>query len=333
MANLKATYMGIELKNPLVAGACSLTSNMDTIKKIESCGASAVIIKSLFEEQINLQRHALEEDMHQYDGIHAEMTSIFPELQYEGPEEHLMWVRKAKEAVGIPVIASLNAVDPSTWSKWALLLEETGADGLELNFFSILGDNDADAQSIENDQISVLKDILGKVKIPVSVKLSSFYTNTVNFIKKLDAAGVKGFILFNRFFHPVINIENETSSVPFNLSGPEDYRLALRFSGLLYDQGSADICASNGIHSADQAIQILLAGADVFQVVSTLYLNKVDVIGTILDGIKSWMDKKGYSSLGDFRGKLSAKNVTNKYIYKRAQYAKLLLKYRKYLQR
>jgi dihydroorotate dehydrogenase (fumarate) len=317
--------MGIELANPLIVGACNLTANMDTIKRIEDSGAGALVIKSLFEEQIQLKNLQMDQQLHMYDDWHAEMTSIFPEMKDAGPEEHLTWVRKAKESVKIPVIASLNAVNRETWVEYAKQLEQTKADGLELNFFATPTDSAVTAKDIEDEQVSILKDVKKAVKIPISVKLSSFYTNPVNFVKRLDDTGVNGFVLFNRFFDPSLDIEKEKSDFPFNLSHPNDHRLALRYTGLLSGKVKGSLCASHGIHAGAHAIEVLLSGADVFQVVSTLYRNSVGTVKVILDEISAWMDRKGYTSLDGFKGKLNADNNPDKFTYKRAQYVKLLM--------
>ena len=325
MANLQTTYMGLQLKNPLVVGACSLTAHMDSIKKIEESGAGALVISSLFEEQINLQQVRMEEELSMHDHSDAEMGDLFPDVEHGGPTEHLYWVKKAKDAVSIPVIASLNCTNESTWIEWAKKLEETGVDGLELNFFAIPMDADYDADKIEEQQLAVLKSVLKAVKIPVSVKLSPFYTNPLNVVRRMTDAGVKGCVLFNRMFHPSFDIDKETSRFPFNLSTPSDHRLPLRYAGLLHDAVASDVCSSNGIHSAEDAVEVLLAGAQVFQVVSTVYKHKLKVVGEILNGIESWMDGKGYADLASFRGKLSASNTNDRWDYRRAQYVRTLL--------
>ena len=325
MANLKSSYMGVELKNPFVVGACSMTAHMDAIKRIEEAGAGALVIQSLFEEQIQLQRLRMEEELSIHDNMDAEIQDLFPDVEHGGPEEHIMWVRKAKESTSIPVFASLNCTNPDTWAEWAKKLADTGVDGLELNFFAIPIDQGAQGAAIEDEQIDALKSVKKAVNIPVSVKLSAFYTNPLNMFTKLDSAGVDGLVLFNRMFHPSFNIEKETGKYPFNLSSSSDHRLALRFVGMLRDNVKASICASNGIHTGEDAIEVLLAGADVFQAVSTLYKNRVPVIGKMLDEISTWMDRKGYETLDDFRGKLSVARTPDKWTYRRAQYVKMLL--------
>lgn len=333
MANLQASYMGIPLKNPFVAGACSMTAHMDSIRRIADAGAGAIVIQSLFEEQIQLQALRLQEELTVSDNLDAEIQDLFPDVEHSGPDEHLMWTRRAKEAVTIPVIGSLNCLTPSMWADWALKLQETGVDGLELNFFAIPNDMKQSAADIEAEQIETLKMVLAKVKIPVSVKLSPFYTSPLDIIRKMDDVGVQGLVLFNRLFHPSFNIEKETGQYPFNLSTSNDHRLSLRFAGLLHGNVKASICASNGIHTGEDAIEVLLAGADVFQAVSTLYRNRISVIGTILDEISAWMDRKGYETLDDFRGKLSVAKTSDKWTYRRAQYVKMLLKADDYVAR
>ncbi|MGQ9616784.1 MAG: dihydroorotate dehydrogenase-like protein [Spirochaetota bacterium] len=324
MGSMKTTYMGIELKNPVIAGASRYTAHMDTIKKLEDSGVGAVVIASLFEEQIQLESLKLEEDLEQLKYRHPEMIEVFPDLKHAGPEEHLVWVKKAKESVNIPVIASLNAVNRDTWVEYASALEETGVDGLELNFFATPSDFKRSASDIEEEQIEIIREIRGKVRIPISVKLSTLYTNPLQFIKRIDDEGVDGFVLFNRFFEPDIDIRSESSVLNFNLSGENDHRLPLRFAGLLYGNIKADICSSTGIMQADEVIKMILAGATCIQCVTTLYKNDIKHLQTILEDLEKWMDEKGYKDIQSFRGKLSKKNTKDPWMYTRAQYVRLL---------
>ena len=324
MADLRCKYLGLELKNPVVAGASALTKNIQTIKRIEEAGAAALVITSLFEEQVQLSNYQLDEALQANDDSFAEMTSMFPSVEHAGPQDHLMWVKRAKEAVDIPVIASLNAVNKETWIEYAKKLEDTGVDALELNFYSLPLDFDRDAAAVETDQIEILANIKKSVKIPISVKISSFFTSPLNFIKRLDGVGVDGFVLFNRLFHPKINIEGESNDLSFNLSTPNDHRLPLRFAGMLHGNINGDVCASNGIHTSVEAIEVLLAGAQVFQMVSTLFKNKIEYIEVVLEEIADWMGTKGYASIEDFRGKMSKDNNPDPWAYTRAKYVKVL---------
>jgi len=325
MIDISTQYMGIELKNPVIAGACSLTSDMETIKQIEKAGAGALVTKSLFEEQIQLERFKMDEDREKYSYRNAEMISVFPEQEHAGPKEHLYWVEKTKETISIPVIASLNAVHEDTWIEYAQLLEETGVDGLELNFYAFPRKFDRDPQSIEKEQISILKKIKEKINIPISVKLSYFYTNILNFISQIDEVGVNGLVLFNRLFQPDIDIYKQKNIFPFNLSERADNRLPLRYTGILSENVKADICSSTGITEGEDIVKMILAGAELVQVVSVLYKNGIDYISEMLKNLQFWMEQKKHTSLNDFRGKMNKKNSDDPWIYTRTQYVKLLM--------
>ncbi|MBN2008553.1 dihydroorotate dehydrogenase-like protein [candidate division KSB1 bacterium] len=325
MVDLTTQYMGLRLKNPIIAGASSLTADLDSIKNIERAGAAAIVTKSLFEEEIQIERFKFDEDLEKYNDRHAEMTTIFPHLEHAGSKEHLYWVKKTKDAVSIPVIASLNAVNGETWIEYAQQLEGTGVDGLELNFFAVPKQFDLEGAAIEKEQLNILKQIKKHISIPVSVKLSALYSNPLNFINQLDKIGVDGFVLFNRFFEPDIDVNKQKNRFPFNLSDRTDNRFPLRFAGLLYDHLEGDICSSTGIYEAEDVIKMLLAGAQCVQVVSTLYKNNIYQITKMLDQMTEWMKQKEYSSIDDFRGKLSKENATDPWAYTRAQYVRLLL--------
>lgn len=318
--------MGLELKNPIIIGASNLVTNLDNLKKLEDHGAAAIVYKSLFEEQIQLEGMEFEEEMREYNERHAEMTSLFPNLEHAGPQEHLMNLRKAKEAVSIPVIASLNCINAETWVEYAGQIEQTGVDGLELNFYETPRDFDVDGNKIVHEQIEIMEEVKAKVNIPVAVKLSQFYTNPLYVISQMDSASVDGFVLFNKLFQPDINIEKEENYYPYNISHEEDNRLALRFAGLLYGNLNAGICTSSGIFDGNDVIKMMLAGANAVQVVSTVYKNGFDQITKMLAEMESWMKAKSYKSLDDFRGKLSRKNTKDPFAYRRAQYVDILLK-------
>ncbi len=293
MANLQTTYMGLSLDNPIIAGASRMTSNLNTVRKLAEAGAGAVVLASLFEEQIQLERLHLEEDRTRYDEMYAEMTSMFPSIEHAGPEEQLSLARQAKESAGVPVIASLNAVTPETWLEWAKLLAETGVDGLELNFYATPTDPSRPGQEIEAEHVAIAGEVARAVSVPVSAKLSPFYANPLHVISQLDKAGVKGFVLFNRFFQPEIDIQKETNTFPLSLSHEGDYGLSLRYAGLLYGQIKGDICANTGITTGEDVAKLLLAGAGCAQVVTTLYRNGTDQIGKMKRALEGWMEAKG----------------------------------------
>jgi dihydroorotate dehydrogenase (fumarate) len=297
MSDLKIRYLGLELKNPVIVGASNLVNNVDTVKELEKAGAAAIVYKSLFEEQMqleNLEMHQLQDEAMDR---HAEMITPFPNVEHAGPKEHLYHFKKIKENAGIPVIASLNAVYKESWIELADKLAEAGADALELNFYAVPRNPDLENKDIEEQQLDILKTVVKTVSIPVSVKLSPFYANPLNLIKKMDQAGAKGFILFNRLFQPNIDINKESHVTEFNLSNENDYQLSLRFAGLLHGMIDADICANTGIYKGNDIIKLLLAGAGCVQVVSAIYKNKAQVISRMLEELDKWMSGKEYQNI------------------------------------
>ena len=326
MKNLTSNYLNKKLKNPIIVGASYLTSDTDNLKKIEDAGAAAVVYKSLFEEQIQLERAQLDDDVNEYSERNAEMISLFPAIEHAGPNEHLHNLRKAKESISIPMFASINAIYKESWIEYAKLIEQTGVDGLELNFYAVPKDMDASGVEIEKKQIEVLSEIKKAVRIPVSIKISSAYSNTLNFIKKLDNAGANGVVLFNRFYQPDIDIYNVAHLATHSLSNESENRLSMRYAGLLFSNINASICNSSGIHQGADIIKMLLAGADCVQVVSTIYQNKIGHISQMLKDVEGWMELKNFNSVDDFRGLLSNKKTNDPFVYQRAQYIDLLLK-------
>ncbi len=326
MADLSTTYMGVKLKNPLILGASNLVSKPDTIKQIEEAGIGAIVYRSLFEEQIQLENLQMDDDMAEYEYRNAEMTTIFPNLEHSGPKEHLYNVEKLKNSVKVPVFASLNAIYEPSWVEYAKELEKTGVDGLEINLYAVPGYFEVTGQSLEDKQVQIVKAVKKAVKIPVSVKISLFYTNPLNFIKKIDEAGADAYVLFNRFFQPEIDINKEEYFYPWELSNPKDHMVSLRFAGLLYGNLEGSICASRGIYDSNDVIKMILAGADTVQIVSTIYRNHPTVVSDILMDINKWMDDKDYKTLDDFRGKLSRKKLKDPFAYQRAQYVDILMR-------
>lgn len=326
MANLTTKYLGLELKNPLIVGASNLVSKIDNLKKLEDAGAAAIVYKSLFEEQIQLENLQMFEQMQEYSERHAEGSSLFPDIEHAGPEEHLMNLARAKAAVDIPVIASLNAVNFETWVEYSKKIEQTGVDALEINLYAVPTDVEIMGRAIIQEKLDLVETVKKAVQIPVAVKLSPYYTNPLNVIYEMDRIGADGFVLFNKLFQPEIDVDSETLTFPYNLSHHDECRLPLRFAGLLYDNIKANICSSRGIFTGEDVISMILAGADCVQVVSTIYKNGIDQITAILTDIGRWMDGKGYKSLDDFKGKMSRKNIQDPFAYRRAQYVEILMK-------
>ena len=326
MKNIKVKYMGIELDNPIIVGASNLSLDQDSLKKAEEMGAGAIVYKSLFEEQIQLERFQMDEKLAEFNDLYAEMLTTHPRMEHAGPDEHLLNLRKARESISVPMIASLNAVNNETWIRYAGLISETGVDGIELNFYQTPSDFNINSKDIEDEQINIVKQITKNISIPVSVKLSSDYSNILNFIKRLDRAGVDAFVLFNSFFQPDIDIIDIKHIKSFILSNEGDYRKSLRYTGLLFDNIKADICSSHGIFTGADVIKLILSGATCVQVVSTLYKNGLSQIINIKRELEEWMDNKNFNSIDEFRGKLSKNKLSsNPFIYQRAQYVDLLI--------
>ncbi len=331
--DLRTTYMGIELRNPIIIGASNLVTNLKMAKKLEEAGAGAIVYKSLFEEQLHLEAAELEDDLHEYDERNAEMISLFPSIEHSGPKAHLMALKQLKESVSIPVFASLNCLYDVSWVEYAKYLEKTGVDGLELNFYSTISDVEKTPAIIEDERLEILKRIKAEVKIPVSVKLSPFYTNMMNVVYRMDKNGADAFVLFNKLFQPDIDVETEDMKIPYNLSHKGDNRLSLRFAGLLAGNVNGAICSNTGIMDGEDVITMLLAGADAVQVVSTIYKNGVIQITRMLEELENWMKTKGYDKLDDFKGKLSKKNIADPHAYRRAQYVDFLMKSKEFLKK
>ena len=324
MADLSTTYMGIAVKSPIVVGACSISANLDRVRRVEELGAGALVIKSLFEEQIQLERQELDDALDVGLG-HQEAEDFFPRIEHAGPEEHCFWVEKTRKAVKMPLIASLNAVAAGTWVEWTRRLAETGVDGIELNVFTLGGRPDTSGADVEARLIETVAAVKDQVKIPVSVKLGPYFSSLGHVAKQLDATGVAAIVLFNRFFRPEIDIRREKLVNRLQLSAADERPSPLRWIALLNDRVKADLIAATGIHEADSAIKMLLAGAQAVQVVSTLLTGGLGKLAALNEGLAGWMDEKGYENLDAFRGKLGHAQQADPYAFERAQYVKAIL--------
>jgi dihydroorotate dehydrogenase (fumarate) len=325
MANLKTKYMGIELEAPLVAAASSVSSMLDSIKKVEQAGAGALVIRSLFEEQIQFNAQEMEDALNVGAYSYAESLDYFPKIEHGGADEHLMWIEKTRAEVKLPLIASLNAISPGAWTEYAKRLEETGVDGLELNVYSIPADPKKTSAEIEAELFEIVDSVVGEVSIPVSVKLSPFYTGMANVAHRLVEHKVAALVLFNRFLQPDIDLEAQAPLIEMSYSSPNELRLPLRWVGLLYGRVKADLALNTGVHSGRDAAKAFLAGATIIQTASALLNNGIPYMSTMLRELEGWMDEAGYKSLDDFRGKLSQKETLDPFAFERAQYVKLLM--------
>jgi dihydroorotate dehydrogenase (fumarate) len=325
MGSLKTTYMGIELETPLVVAASSISSFLDRIKGAEQAGAGLLVIRSLFEEQIQLEALRLEESLSVGAESFAEAVTYFPNVEHGGADEHLMWIEKTRAGTGLPLVASLNAVSPGAWTKYARQLESTGVDGLELNVYAVAADPKVSGAQLENSLFEIVESVVGEVKIPVSVKMSPFYTSVANVAAELDKRGVQGLVLFNRFLQPDIDPQTETLKQEMVYSSPEELKLPLRWVALLYGRVKADLALNTGVHSGRDAAKALLAGAQIVQIASALLENGIPYLSTMLRELEGWMDEHGYEALDDMRGKMSQKKIDDPFGFERAQYVKLLM--------
>ncbi len=325
MADTKTTYMGMDLNTPILVAACSISSYTDRIKDAEKAGAGALVIRSLFEEQILFESLRMEEELSRGSELYAEALSYFPQMHHGEASEHLMWVEKARAEVKMPLIASLNAINPGTWTKYAKQLENTGVDALELNVYSVVTNVEKSAADVEKSLYETVDAVLSEVKIPVSVKLSPYYSSTANVAAQLAKRGVQGLVLFNRFLQPDIDTKSEELINEMIYSTPQEMKLPLRWVAILYNQIKADLALNTGVHSGLDSAKAILAGASVIQSASALLQNGIAYISTMLRELEGWMDEHGYNNLSDFRGKLSQSEVDDPLAFERAQYVKLLM--------
>lgn len=322
--NLKTSYMGIELQNPFVVAASSISSMVDRIEMAQKAGAGALVIRSLFEEQIQHDAMRLDEALAVGSERFAESLSYFPELKHGGASDHLKWIEKSREAVSMPLIASLNAVSPGGWSKYARQLEATGVDGLELNVYAVPTDPKKTSNDIEQELYEIIEAVIGEVKIPVAVKLSPFYSSLPNVATELAKRDVAALVLFNRFLQPDIDPVSEDLQNEMVFSAPNEIKLPLRWVALLFGRIDCDLVLNTGVHSGSDAAKAILAGAAAIQSASALVKNGIPYLSTMLREFENWMKEHGYESLDDFRGKLSQKEIDDPFSFERAQYIKLL---------
>lgn len=323
MSNLETTYLGLKLKNPLVAASSGLTSSVEKIKELEAAGIGAIVLKSIFEEQINNEvTSMLEKEQQNMDYPEAE-DYIKNYLRDNTITKHVELLTEAKKAVDIPIIASINCVSSEEWTTFAKDFEEAGADAIELNIFYVPTDRNEKPGVVEQLYLDVLKKVKSEVSIPVSVKFGLNHSNIIGMADKMQANGAAGVVMFNRFYEPDINLETLelTSSEVF--SSPSDIRRSLRWVGLVSSNvAKLDIAASTGIHDGNAALKQILAGAQVAQLCSTLYLNGAEVVTEMLQEFSTFMNKWNFKKIEDFRGRLSYKNIPDPMVYERSQFMK-----------
>lgn len=322
MLDLTTRYLGLTLRTPLVASASPLSQDIADIRRLEDAGASAVVLYSLFEEQ--LKRESLELDYYLSAGTEsfAESLSYFPEPSefHLGPDDYLEHIRRAKAAVQIPIIASLNGTSVGNWIQYATQIEDAGADALECNIYWIVTDPNSTSAEVEQHYLDIVKAVKTAVHIPVAIKLSPFFTNFVNMAKRLDAAGADGLVLFNRFYQPDIDLEALELTPHVLLSTPQAMRLPLTWIGILRGKVKAALAATSGIHGSEDVIKLLMVGADVTMLCSALLRNGINHLRSIEQGVRQWMDAHEYVSVTEMKGSMSQQRCPDPSAFERAQY-------------
>jgi len=320
--NLKTTYMGLKLRTPLVVSASPLSEDIDNIKRMEDAGASAVVLHSLFEEQIRYERYELHWSTTQGTESYPEALSYFPDPDElaVGPEAYLKHIARAKETITVPIIASLNGSTPSGWTSFAKQIQQAGADALELNLYNIPTDMKLSGAELEHQYIEVLRSVRAEVSIPLAVKLSPYFTNFANMAKRFAEDGANGLVLFNRFYQPDIELESLEVVPNVFYSTPMAMRLPMRWIAILYDRISASLAATSGVHRGTDALKMLMAGADVTMLCSVLMRHGIDRLRVIEEEMATWMREHEYESVEQLKGSLSHKNCPDSSAFERAQY-------------
>ncbi|HMP83219.1 MAG TPA: dihydroorotate dehydrogenase-like protein [Verrucomicrobiota bacterium] len=327
--NLETTYLGLKLRTPLVPSASPLSEEIDGIKKMEDAGASAVVLYSLFEEQLRIDRLELNQSMDAGTFSFPEALTYFPEPEefHLGPEEYLKHISRAKEAVKIPIIASLNGSTTGGWTEHARLMQQAGADALELNIYYIPTDTNLTSAQVEQNYLDILKAVKSVVTIPVAVKLSPFFTNFANMAKRLDEAGANGLVMFNRFYQPDIDLESLEVRPNILLSTPMAMRVPLRWIAILHGQLRASLAATSGVHRASDVLKMLMAGADVTMLCSVLIRHGIRQISVIERDLVAWMEEHEYESVAQLKGSLSQLRCPAPSEFERAQYMHAISNY------
>jgi dihydroorotate dehydrogenase (fumarate) len=327
--DLTTNYLGLKLRSPLVVSASPLSEDIDNLKRMEDAGASAVVLYSLFEEQLRQDRLELHQNLQQGTESFAESLTYFPDAgEYHlGPEEYLKHITAAKKSTRIPIIASLNGSSDGGWTEYAKQIQQAGADALELNIYYIPTDMNLTGTEVEMTYLDILKAVKANVTIPVAVKLSPFFSNFANMAKRLDQAGANGLVLFNRFYQPDIELESLEVKPNILLSTPMAMRVPLRWIALLHNRVKASLAATSGIHRASDVLKMLMAGADVTMLCSTIIRHGIPQIAIIERDLLAWLNEHEYESVSQLKGSLSQEKCAEPAAFERAQYMKALTGY------
>jgi dihydroorotate dehydrogenase (fumarate) len=327
--DLTTSYLGFTLKNPLVVSPSPQSEPLDNIKRMEDAGAAAVVLHSLFEEQISFLSNELNENLQQGALSFAEALTYFPDVgEYKmGPERYLEHIRAAKAAVGIPIIGSLNGVSSGGWLDFAKQIQSAGADALELNVYFIPTDPEMEGATVEDMYVDLVRDVKAGVSIPVAVKIAPYFSAMANMAKRLDEAGADALVMFNRFYQPDLDLDHLEVKPDLNLSHSWELRLRLRWVAILHGLVKADMAVTGGVHTAQDALKAMMAGANAVMLTSALLKHGIEHLSVVRDGMAGWMEEHEYESIRQMQGSLSQKNCPEPAAFERANYMKILTQY------
>ncbi|MFH1531745.1 MAG: dihydroorotate dehydrogenase-like protein [Pseudomonadota bacterium] len=328
--DLKTRWLGFDLPHPFMPGASPMLDDLDMVKRLEDAGAAALVMRSLFEEQLVSEELATHAAMESHEHTSSEAMSYFPAATSFtlGPHEYLEQIRKIKDAVSVPVIASLNGTHPGSWLRYARLIQEAGADALELNCYFLATDPAVSGEQVETQLFDLMTDVKKGLDIPVAVKLSAQYSSLASLARRLDQAGADGLVLFNRFYQPDIDIETLEVTRQLRLSSSQDLLMRIRWLAILYGKVGAGLAVTGGVHTSADAIKAVMAGADAIQVVSALLEKGPGHLTTLREGMARWMEEKEYESLAQMKGSMSLERSPDPYAFERANYMHVLQSWR-----
>ncbi|MFB3917010.1 MAG: dihydroorotate dehydrogenase-like protein [Terriglobales bacterium] len=329
MIDLSTDYLGLKLKNPVVVSAGPLSREIATIQQMEKAGAAAVVLHSLFEEQINLESHELDRFLASGEAVSAEAINVFPDMtSYNiGPDQYLEQIRKVKKAVNIPIIASLNGVSKGGWTRYAKLMQRAGADAIELNIYYTPTDPQMASGEVEQMYCELVSSVKQSVSIPVAVKIGPFFSAMAHMATQLDKAGADALVMFNRFYQVDFDLDNLDVVPSMVLSRPNELKLRLTWVAILFGKVRADMAVTGGVHSAEDVVKSMMAGARVAMTTSALLLNGVNYLRTLVSDLEAWLEEHEYESIRQMQGSMSQKSVAHPAAFERANYMKVLSSY------
>lgn len=324
--NLTTSYLGLTLRNPIMPGASPMVDNLDLVRRLEDAGAAAIVMHSLFEEQLHLEGRAYERHVEQHEESFNEALSFLaePDDFNVTPDEYLERLRRIREAVEVPVIASLNGCSAGGWVEYARHLESAGASAIELNYYDIPVSVSVPAATVESNALKILRAVRRNVSLPIALKISPFFTSLPHFVQKAADAGANGLVMFNRFYQPDIDIENLEALPSLQLSDRSELRLRLRWLAILHGVADLSLAASGGVHTGEDVIKSLMAGADAVQMVSILLKRGPEWLGNVLQSVDRWLEEHEYASLEQLRGSLSLRHCPDPSAFERANYLRIL---------